>query len=247
MQGRRGRITVLIDDGVLEVFGQITVHIGRGLITPRAGGEVETQLATCGCGNRCQLLIPIEHTIPAVGGRTDLDGLDITRAICTIGIIVPTAHDIVGTVEHIALHQTANDLIEQSVDQIAEVIHPQRGIVRACIHIDILQTGINDAIADPYGGDIDAVVIDEVVPTGRHRSSERGAARACLFVGIAITDEDHLIAPPRDRGIGDHCLLDGISKISITVEWTGTTGFLRVQRVHQIRERGDVVGWQIRN
>ena len=229
MQGSRGRIAVLVDEGVLEVLGQIAIHIGGGLVTPCPSGEVEAQLATRGSSDGRQLLIAIEHPVPAVGGRANLDGLDITRAISAIGIIVPTTHDVVGAVEYVALHQTTNDLIEQGIDQIAEVVHSQRGIVRTRIHVDILQTGIDDAITDTYGGDSDTVVIDEIIPTGCHRAGERSAARTSLFVGVAIADEDHLIVPPRDRGIGSNGLLDGIGKVGITVEWTSTARLLRVQ------------------
>ena len=172
MQGGRGRIAVLIDQDVLEVFGEITIHIGGSLITPCPSGEVEAQLATRGSSDGRQLLIAIEHPVPAVGGRANLDGLDITWTISAIGIIVPTTHDIVRAAEHIALHQAAYHLIEQGVDQVTEVIYPQRHVVRAGIQVDFLQADIIDPIANAYGGDIDQVGIDEIVPVGCHRVGE---------------------------------------------------------------------------
>ncbi|MNE01864.1 hypothetical protein D3C80_943160 [compost metagenome] len=70
------------------------------------------------------------------------------------------------------MHQAAYHLIEQGVDQVTEVINPQRHVVRAGIQVDFLQADIIDPIANAYGGDIDQVGIDEIVPVGCHRVGE---------------------------------------------------------------------------
>ncbi|MCY1545882.1 hypothetical protein D9M68_818450 [compost metagenome] len=55
-QGSRRRVTVVVDDGVLEGFCLVTIDDGWSLVTPGAGGEVEGQLAVFGRGDVIQLV-----------------------------------------------------------------------------------------------------------------------------------------------------------------------------------------------
>ena len=68
-----------------------------------------------------------------------------------------------------------------------------------------------------------------------------------MFIGVTIADEDNLVTPTRDRRVRDHGLLNGIGEVGAAIEWTYTAGLLRVQRINQISERGDIIGWQIRD
>ena len=71
-----------------------------------------------GGGDVAQYLIAIEYTIPSVGGAIDLDGHNPAWAVSAIAIIVTSATviDTVATMQHIAIDQTANHVIQQRID-----------------------------------------------------------------------------------------------------------------------------------
>ena len=135
--------------------------------------------------------------------------------------------------QYVAVDQPANHLINQGIDQIIEVIN-QDGRT-AAIQINILQAGTIDAIAYANGGDIDVVEIDEAIPGSRRRVAQRIATRASLLIGVAIADEEDLIAPARNRGVSSHGFINASSKVRLPVKRTGTS-VCRIEAVEQSRE-----------
>src|SRR5690606_16054270 len=135
--------------------------------------------------------------------------------------------------------QSAQHLVDQRVDQVVEVVDAQRGVVHSAVDIDVFQALVVDAVADTDGGDVDAVVGDEIIPVSRRGVIQGMASGAGLLVGVAVADEDDLVVPPQQRGVGAHGLLDGRGEVGGGVYRTHAT-FQRVDGVHQGGEVGGI-------
>ena len=238
VDGQRGtgRVTVGVDDGVADLLGGIAGQPARRGVAPGAGGEVEGQLATQ-VGGDVQLGGGIA-AVPGIHVAIDGQGLDTALAVGAEAVVVGGAGDAIAAIEHVAGNHAGADLVEQGVHQVREV--PDQDGRAAAVEIDVLQVVVVDAVTDTDGGDVDAVVVDELLPVGGRLVEQRIAALG-LLVGVAVADEHDLVVPARKRVEGIHGLLDGRSEVGVAVIGAHATGLVRVEGVDQAFE-GRIAG-----
>ncbi|MNF58945.1 hypothetical protein D3C84_405230 [compost metagenome] len=118
--------------------------------------------------------------------------------------------------EHVARDIAAHQLSEQGVDQLLEAGHRQRRALP--VQVDILQASGVDAIAYAHRGDVQVVVVDEVVP-GRRRGIGQGIAIAAgLLIGVAVADEHHLVVVAVQWLVDSHGFFDTGGEIGVAAE-----------------------------
>ncbi|MDT4826707.1 hypothetical protein FQZ97_600240 [compost metagenome] len=225
-QRRAGWVAILVDDAVEEVLAGIGHHVLRRHISPGTVGEVEAQLATARRGDVVQLAAGDTATaaetdragaVPGIGGGTDLDRQDAPGTVGAIGVVIPPTHRIVAAQQDIARDHPADNLAGQGIDQVIEGIHHDGRAGAVDIHI-LEPVGI-DAVAHANGGDADAVIVDEGVPLAGHCRGQGGSARPGLLIGVAVADEEDLVAPARNRRVDRQGFLDRRGEVRRAVEW----------------------------
>ena len=109
-------------------------------------------------------------------------------------------------------------MTQQGIDKVIEVTHKNR--CASTIQIDILQPRQINPIAHPNGGDINTVAVDEVIPGSGSPIIQGIATSTRLFIRVAVTNKEHLVACARNRHVSRHSFLNAVSEVSTAAERT---------------------------